>query len=97
MDLIEILLKEIKEGDELTDERKLELCRRLSLLDDIQADTVYKIISTYKASYDARRTVGEFQSLAPYDGEQLPNGVQFRCAALPERLLLALEKFVQNC
>ena len=96
MDLVEILMKEINEKDEMTPERIISLVRELSSLDEVQAKTAYKLITTYKKRYDSERRVGDSESDAPYYAKETEKGMEFQYAMIPNKLALILEEFVST-
>ena len=99
MDLVEILIGKIDKDDEMPVERRIELARGLSALDEVQAKSAYKLISTYKSKYDNERRVGDTENDAPYyakEVEEPHQGMHFHLDMLPNELLLILEQFVMS-
>lgn len=96
MDLIDILKNKIDTSSEMTLERKEQLCKSLTELDEVQAKTVYKLIMTYKKRFDNERRVGDTGKEAPYYAEETSEGMKFHFNMIPETLALILEQYITS-
>ena len=96
MDLLSILLKKVKKDDEMTLERKTLLCRNLSNLESVAAQTAAEVIEQYKRQRDQERRVGESETDIPYVGKENEQGVTFKLEFMPEELMLVLEQLVES-
>ena len=100
MDLLEILKKQVKEGDVMDIERRMCLAQFLNGMTRIQAMNAWKIIKGYKEKYDSTHMIGEDTNSMPYYGQKNEAGdVKFVMKdnsgdIFPMELQLILEKLM---
>jgi hypothetical protein len=97
MDLLDIQLRKVNRDKILSSPEKLLLCKRLSNVDQIQANTIFRLIRNFKIKFDKVARIGDDPSKIPYFGEDIPEvGLVFSAKCLPEQLLVVLENFVEE-
>lgn len=74
MDLLEILKKQVKEGDSMDLERRMKLAQYLNSMTRTQALNAWKIIKGYKEKYDSTHMIGEDTTSMPYYAQKNENG-----------------------
>lgn len=100
MDLLEILRKNVKDGDTMDMERRMRLAQYLNGMTRPQAINAWKIIKGYKEKYDSTHMIGEDSTSMPYYGQKSETGdvtfVMYNSSGdiFPVELQLILERLM---
>ncbi len=93
-DILAILIGRITDKT-ITEEKKIEISKRLNSLKQTHAATAARMIVSYKARYDGKsKVIGQQEGSIPYSGKQLDEGAMYHNKMIPDQLFLALEQLI---